>query len=176
MNLEWRSRPVPGDLRVRGFTILEITVVALVVSLVVILAASLMLESTLLSADAMRPITRTHLGLSEAALRQDLSTGRRLGDSVFWSNEPLTLWVEDQRVVYSVEDGFLRRTNTADESVRDLSPLSFLAWRSTGDGTWIQLAPLPSSSESGGRRFVRWPDSMPDAFYVTPRRPRGRGW
>ena len=159
-----------------GFTILEITVVALIVSLVMILAATLMLESAMLSRDAMRPITRTHLGLAEAALRQDLSAGRRIGDSLFWSAEPLLLWIDGVRVEYSVEEGRLRRTDTSDGTVRELTPLSLMVWRSSEEGTWIQLAPTPSSNENGGRRFVRWPDPLPETFFVTPRRPRGRGW
>lgn len=159
-----------------GFTILEITIVALVVSLVMILAASLMLESALLSRDAMRPLTRTHLGLSEASLRRDLKAGRRIGSSLLWSAEPLTLSIGGRRVVYEVEGGLLRRIDVRDGSVRDLSPMTVLAWRSQGEGTWIQFAPGTSSNEHGGRRFVRWPSSVPQAFFVTPRRPRGLGW
>ena len=152
------------------------TVVALIVSLVMILAASLMLESTLLTRDAMRPITRTHLGLSAATIRQDLSAGRRLGQSLLWSAEPLVLFVNGHRVVYQIEDGYLQRIDSSDDTVRGLAPLSLLAWRSTGEGTWIRLAPVAEPNESGGRRFVRWPDSLPEAFFVTPRQPRGRGW
>ena len=159
-----------------GFTILEITVVALLVSMVMILAASLMLESTLLSRDAMRPVTRTHLGLTEATLRQDLAAGRRLGDSSFWSVEPLALSIDGTRVEYRVEAGLLQRTDTAEGTVRHLAPLRMLAWRSSDEGTWIQLVPAPSSNESGGQRFVRWPDSRLEPFFVTPRRPRGFGW
>jgi prepilin-type N-terminal cleavage/methylation domain-containing protein len=102
------SEPGPSE---QGFSLLELVVATLVLSVVLLFVAQGLLEAQRLFVDAQRSVTRGSTQLAFTFLRRDARSSRSVAHAaVAWGQRPLLLSLPDgSRVAYALADDRLER-------------------------------------------------------------------